>query len=357
MKTVLHDRRAAPGAGSAARIFAHIPGMPRIMLDAEGRGGASGDPVDFKTLVAEFKRAGDDVKKVAETAIAETKNLGKMTEETKATADKLLTDFNESKKELDARLAELERKGARRGGHADDAPRTLGEIVTEHPDVKSRLLAGTKKGSVGIEVETKTILSASGTWGSTASVTNSLVVPDPRADQNRLVPHGARPVRQRWARSCSDCRYGLRRGLAVVQCGWRCRPEPNGRASPCAFSDAFVLTPDGAKASLARLIATGDLVSLQRGLAPGNVVTSTTQVRCRFIRASQEELVGSTSEDDRWCVLSADEVAASGFPLPLAKNDRLVFDGERRLVVQDIDDTTRRIGGVLIGYQLRVTGR
>ena len=117
------------------------------------------------------------------------------------------------------------------------------------------------------------------------------------------------------------------------------------------------LTPDGAKASLARLIATGDLVSLQRGLAPGSVTSSTAQVHCRFIRARQEELVGSTSEDDRWCVLSADEVAASGFPLPLAKNDRLVFDGERRLVIQDIDDTTRRIGGVLIGYQLRVTGR
>ena len=85
----------------------------------------------------------------------------------------LLTDVNG----LKSQLTEIEQKMARRGGtQSSDDRKTLGELVVESEDVKSRLLGGPKKGSVNLSLETKAIVSGSGSWGSTASVTSSLVV-------------------------------------------------------------------------------------------------------------------------------------------------------------------------------------
>ena len=162
---------------SAAAIFACSVG-PRIMLEKPGEGGAA--EVDIKTLGAELKKSNDEVKKFAEQAHTEIKNLGKLTEETKSASDKALTDFNTKTQEFDARIKELEQKGARGGGRDHVEQKSLGQIVVDSEDVKTKLLGsgGSKRGSVSLTVERKTILSASSSWGSTASVTNSLVIPD-----------------------------------------------------------------------------------------------------------------------------------------------------------------------------------
>jgi HK97 family phage major capsid protein len=125
----------------------------------------------------------DEVKAIAEQAVVEAKKGTELSNSMKEKADLLLTDVNG----LKSQLTEIEQKMARQttwGSHGADDRKTLGELVIESEDVKSRLLGGPKKGSVNLSLETKAIVSGSGSWGSTASVTSSLVV----ADRQPLIP-------------------------------------------------------------------------------------------------------------------------------------------------------------------------
>jgi HK97 family phage major capsid protein len=137
---------------------------------------------------AAHAKAFDEVKAIAEQAIAEAKKGIEMSTALKEKADEGLLTTNE----LKAQLTEIEQKIARRGGPVEREERkSLGEIVVENENVKSRLLGdgASKRGQVQVSVDTKTILSASGSWGATASVSNSLVV----ADRQPLV---SLPMRQ-----------------------------------------------------------------------------------------------------------------------------------------------------------------
>lgn len=128
----------------------------------------------------------DEVRAIAEQAVAEAKRGVDMTTAMKEKADEGLLVTNE----LKAQLTEIEQKLARRGQpERQDERKSLGEIVVNNEEFNNRLAGSDKRGSVSMTVETKTILSASGSWGGTASVTNSLVV----ADRQPLV---ALPMRQ-----------------------------------------------------------------------------------------------------------------------------------------------------------------
>ncbi|MGC5749519.1 phage major capsid protein, partial [Gluconobacter sp. NFX36] len=69
---------------------------------------------EYKQAVSDLTKATEQVKTFAETAKTELKNLGEVTKETKASADKALTEMNV----LAARLTDLEQKGAR--GHGNE---------------------------------------------------------------------------------------------------------------------------------------------------------------------------------------------------------------------------------------------
>lgn len=131
---------------------------------------------EIKALAVGLKAATDEVKVFALKATDEFKSLGQMSTETKANADKTLLAMNE----ITVRIGDIEQKMARRGGGAVDQAvlKSLGELVIEQADVKANLLGGQQKGTVRFNVDTKTILSATSSWGSTASVANSLVQPD-----------------------------------------------------------------------------------------------------------------------------------------------------------------------------------
>lgn len=137
-------------------------------------------------LAAEFKaeqaKAIDEVKAIAEKAVAEAAKGVDMTTSIKALADEALTKMNS----LSTQVADIEQKMARRRTQDGEGEqlRTLGQTVIENEEVKSKLLGGQMKGTVNMSVETKALLSATGTWGSTASVGNSLV----RPDRQPLVP-------------------------------------------------------------------------------------------------------------------------------------------------------------------------
>ena len=131
------------------------------------------DENDIKTLAADLKKAADEVKKTAETANAEMKNLGKMTEETKQKADEALVKHNE----ISARLTEIEQKLVARPGNGEERRKTVGELVTENDEFKAFVKSG-GKGRVSIPV--KAIISALTTDADGSA--GDLIVPDRRPD-------------------------------------------------------------------------------------------------------------------------------------------------------------------------------
>jgi hypothetical protein len=98
----------------------------------------------------------------------------------------------------------------------------------------------------------------------------------------------------------------------------------------------------------------GETITLRRVVPNGSPID--VQVRARVTGYAPEELVGGIMQGDRRVVLSASSVAASTFPLPIKPNDRIVVRG-RLLNIQDVDESTCRIGGQLVAYEIRATGR
>lgn len=131
---------------------------------------------ELKTLAVDLKKATDEVKTFAERATTEIKTLGDVTKETKASADKALTEMNA----ISTRLTEVEQKLARPRGQGVQEQKTLGQLFVEHDAVKA-FMAGSKRGQVHANFDTKTVVnltSGTGTVGSTASVATSLVQPE-----------------------------------------------------------------------------------------------------------------------------------------------------------------------------------
>lgn len=123
----------------------HTPGL--IAASA-----AAGAGADLEGLARDLKAAADEVKKSAELTSTELKNLGKVTEDTKKAADEALIKHNE----LSARITEIEQKMVRAPG-GPERRKSIGEMVTEHEDLKHFIKSG-GKGRVSIAV--KAIISA-----------------------------------------------------------------------------------------------------------------------------------------------------------------------------------------------------
>ena len=131
------------------------------------------DPeVELKKLVVDLKKATEDVMKIGETHTTEIKNLGAATEETKAKADKALTDMNT----IAERLTQIEQKMVRGKGDPGAELKSLGDLVVENEAVKG--LMSSKSGSARLSIELKDITSGNPTQGAGRSPSTSLVVAD-----------------------------------------------------------------------------------------------------------------------------------------------------------------------------------
>lgn len=106
------------------------------------------DENELIKLAADLKSAADEVKKTAETTNAELKNLGKVTEDTKKTADDALLKHNE----IAARLTDIEQKMARKGNDQPQRQKSYGEQVGESEELKS-FIANGGRGRVNIAVK------------------------------------------------------------------------------------------------------------------------------------------------------------------------------------------------------------
>ncbi len=93
----------------------------------------------------------------------------------------------------------------------------------------------------------------------------------------------------------------------------------------------------------------GETVSIRRGTSGSATATA---VRARVKDYAADELVGDIAQGDRRIIIMAEDVPLAP---PLAKGDRLVVRGQP-MVVQVVDDNTRRVAGVLIAYEVRARG-
>lgn len=122
---------------------------------------------EYKQAVADLTTATDQVKTFAETARTELKNLGDVSRETKASADKALTEMNA----LSARVTEMEQKGARGRGQENQPSLSIGQRFVQSDEVKAAMERGSNwKGTVQIEVKNITSASSTGVSGTTGLV-------------------------------------------------------------------------------------------------------------------------------------------------------------------------------------------
>ncbi|SEM69116.1 phage major capsid protein, HK97 family [Bosea lupini] len=110
----------------------------------------------LKQVTNDLARVNDDFSKKSEEALKEVKNLGKLSEETKAEVDKMAlsqTELGGKVSELTARLGEIEQKGARRRGD-EDAPQSVGAQAVAHDKIKalnSSVIQGGQRISVPVK--------------------------------------------------------------------------------------------------------------------------------------------------------------------------------------------------------------
>lgn len=117
------------------------------------------------------------------------------------------------------------------------------------------------------------------------------------------------------------------------------------------------MTPAAARAMYRRQIdAHGETITLRRN-NPAPAGPTEVTVKARVSGYQPEELVGGINQGDRKVIILAEDVEMSGFPVPFntGGTDKAVVRG-RALNIGVVDDSTRRIGGVLIAYEIRATG-
>lgn len=116
------------------------------------------------------------------------------------------------------------------------------------------------------------------------------------------------------------------------------------------------MTPGSALADLKDALArNGEPVTFRRYDA-ARAKTETQPIKSRVTGYAPNDLVGNIQQGDRRIIVSADPTDWAPLGLTLSKGDKAVIRGVE-CNIEEVDDNTRRIGGVLVGYELRVRGR
>ena len=153
---------------------------PAEALGRYGRkdaGPAQPTEADLTDAIKSFKKATDDVKQFGEDMQREMKNLGGASAETKARVDEALLKFGD----LQGTVTELSQKLARRGSESQPTGgKSLGQMVIESDRFKSGEFNSSSRMSLRVQASRKDIMNVTGTVGSGASPSNSLVPADRR---------------------------------------------------------------------------------------------------------------------------------------------------------------------------------
>ena len=96
--------------------------------------------------------------------------------------------------------------------------------------------------------------------------------------------------------------------------------------------------------------ATGEEMTLRRGSGVG---AESLAVWGRIMGFDPDELVGDIKQGDRKAIILAEDVT---FNPPLRPGDRIMLRGQP-LNITAVDDSTRRVGGMLIAYEVTARGQ
>ncbi len=100
----------------------------------------------------------------------------------------------------------------------------------------------------------------------------------------------------------------------------------------------------------------GWVVKLRRN-NPSPAEPTEADVLARIVGYAPHELVDGMKQGDRKAIVLAEDVEMSGISLPLttAGRDKIV-DGVRVCNIQIVDDSSRKLQGVLVAYELTIRG-
>lgn len=116
------------------------------------------------------------------------------------------------------------------------------------------------------------------------------------------------------------------------------------------------MTPESARAMYRRLIASGEEIKLRRYTGTGSSRPFADYVlRAKVAGYTPNELIGNIQQGDRNIIALAEDVFNAQFPVPVKLDDKVIVRG-RTLDIMAVDDSTRRIGGELIAYQIQARG-
>lgn len=117
------------------------------------------------------------------------------------------------------------------------------------------------------------------------------------------------------------------------------------------------MTPEACKATYRRMLnMAGETVQIRRYTGAGTSrPRADIDVIARVVDYDPEDLVGTIQQGDRKIVVLAEDLIGAGISLPLTIADKVVVRG-RELTIFAPDDSTRRVAGVLIAYELQARG-
>lgn len=112
------------------------------------------------------------------------------------------------------------------------------------------------------------------------------------------------------------------------------------------------MTPASARASYRRdLEGHGETVTLRRVNQRPAADTDAPALARVLDQARPRDLVNETSISDRTLLVLAEDLEKAGFPLPVKKGDKIILRA-KTLTISAVDDDKRRVGGVLVAYEL-----
>lgn len=114
------------------------------------------------------------------------------------------------------------------------------------------------------------------------------------------------------------------------------------------------MTPEQSIASYRRSLK--DVVVIRRYTGSGqNRPYFEATALARVTGFDPDELVGAIQQGDRKLIVLADDLVKAQFPLDLKKGDKAIVRG-KELNIEAADDSTRRVAGMLIAFELQVRG-
>jgi hypothetical protein len=118
------------------------------------------------------------------------------------------------------------------------------------------------------------------------------------------------------------------------------------------------MTPEHVKETYRRMIdEIGEPIVIRRYTGAGvNRPHFDVEVRARVAGYQPEELVGGIVQGDRRIIVLVEDLIDAQFALPIVASDKVLVRGGPELAITKPDDSTRRIHGVLIAYELTAKG-